>query len=568
MTDEERAAPSYESEELAEWRRSTLPGRRWFDDNAVTFGRHYTGSLACVPSRPTMFTGQYPDVHGVTQTDGLGKTADDSRMRWMRPGEVPTLGNWFRAAGWDTHYDGKWHISHADLFDDDGQPVATNSASGEVDPIAVQAYLDADPLAPFGFSGWVGPEPHGGLLGNAGIRRDDLIAARVCAWLEDRYARRASGDSGAMRPFLLVASFVNPHDIVLFPPWKARNDDHGLPLNPDLTPPPAVPPSPTDDDDLADRPTVQRGYRDNYTSMYAPGDAIPTIYRDHAEEYRAFYYALHAEVDEPIDRVRQAVTDHADGSGALLVRTSDHGELLGSHGGLHQKWFQLYDEAARVPFQIARVGTMATTGRAIEEMVSSHVDVVPTLLDAAGIDVEQTATALRDHFSEIHPFPGRSLMSVVDGESAPDSERMVYAMTRDHIIDGDTGLSAGGRAFGDASMRIVPLPAGPSNIEGVVGRLPGQDTLWKLVRTFDDPATWSRPFEAHEQSALPRTDAVDDEWELYDLTNDPAETTNLASDTAIEATLRRLQEALAVERSRAVPARKTAWPYVAVASPA
>ena len=80
------------------WRRS-LAGAAWFDDHAVSFDRHYTGSLACIPSRPTLFTGQYPDVHGVTQTDGLGKLADDTRMRWMRPHEVPTLGNWFRAAG-------------------------------------------------------------------------------------------------------------------------------------------------------------------------------------------------------------------------------------------------------------------------------------------------------------------------------------------------------------------------------------------------------------------------------------------------------------------------------------
>ena len=40
----------------------------------------------------------------------------------------------------------------------------------------------------------------------------------------------------------------------------------------------------------------------------------------------------------------------------MLVRTADHGDLLGAHGGLHQKWFNLYDEATRVPFVIARIG--------------------------------------------------------------------------------------------------------------------------------------------------------------------------------------------------------------------
>ncbi len=85
MTDEERAAPPYEPEALRQWRQSTLAGWRWFDEHGVRFTRHYTGSLACVPSRPTLFTGQYPDLHGgVTQTDGIGKRYDDSRLRWLR----------------------------------------------------------------------------------------------------------------------------------------------------------------------------------------------------------------------------------------------------------------------------------------------------------------------------------------------------------------------------------------------------------------------------------------------------------------------------------------------------
>ena len=90
MTDEERAVPPYESAEVLAWRHHTMVGRRWFDEHGVSFARHYTGSLACVPSRPTIFTGQYPDLHGVTQTDGIGKRFDDSRLRWLRAGEVPT----------------------------------------------------------------------------------------------------------------------------------------------------------------------------------------------------------------------------------------------------------------------------------------------------------------------------------------------------------------------------------------------------------------------------------------------------------------------------------------------
>ena len=56
-------------------------------------------------------------------------------MGWLDPDEVPTLGDWFRAGGYQTHYRGKWHVSHADLSipgsheglmasDDDGRPIA------------------------------------------------------------------------------------------------------------------------------------------------------------------------------------------------------------------------------------------------------------------------------------------------------------------------------------------------------------------------------------------------------------------------------------------------------------
>jgi arylsulfatase A-like enzyme len=270
MTDEERAIPPYESDNVLAWRRATLTGRAWFDDNAINFNRHYTGSLACVPSRPTIFTGHYPDVHGVTQTDGLGKMADDSRLRWLPEGEVPTLGNWFRTAGYDTHYDGKWHISHADLHDAQGDRVTANDDEGNVDAAAVEQYRVANPLDTFGFDGWVGPEPHGGQLADSGVRRDPLIAARVTAWLEDRYARRTAGEPDAQRPFLLVASFVNPHDIVLFPAWARR----GNPIEASPLDPPAVPEAPTANEDLSSKPAAQIAYRETYPSGYGPVPAV------------------------------------------------------------------------------------------------------------------------------------------------------------------------------------------------------------------------------------------------------------------------------------------------------
>ena len=208
MTDEERYPPPYETAEVAEFRRTQMPARERVRDGGLELHRHYAGSVACVPSRATLFTGQYPSLHGVAKTSGIAKRASDPAMGWLDPDEVPTMGDWFRAGGYQTHYRGKWHVSHADLeipgshesvmaSDDDGRPIAE----------AVEAYRKADRLNPFGFSGWIGREAHGASKSDCGTVRDGVFAEQVIELFDDLV--QASSDG----PWLAVASFVNPHDI-------------------------------------------------------------------------------------------------------------------------------------------------------------------------------------------------------------------------------------------------------------------------------------------------------------------------------------------------------------------
>ncbi|RER76486.1 sulfatase-like hydrolase/transferase, partial [Mycobacterium tuberculosis] len=422
---------------------------------------------------------------------------------------------------------------------------------------------------PYGFSGWVGPEPHGAGLANSGFRRDPLVADRVVAWLTERYARRRAGDTAAMRPFLLVASFVNPHDIVLFPAWVWRS-----PLKPSPLDPPHVPAAPTADEDLSTKPAAQVAYREAYYSGYGLTRMVSRNYARNAQRYRDLYYRLHAEVDGPIDRVRRAVTEGGS-EDAMLVRTSDHGDLLGAHGGLHQKWFNLYDEATRVPFVIARIGEKATQPRTVSAP-TSHVDLVPTLLSAAGVDVDVVAAALAESFSEVHPLPGRDLMPVVDGASA-DEGRAIYLMTRDNVLEGDTGASLLSRQLGrivnpPAPLRIKVPAHVAANFEGLVVRVDDTDAaggaghLWKLVRTFDDPATWTEPGVRHLATNgmggdAYRTDPLDDQWELYDLTADPIEAYNRWTDPQLHELRQHLRMLLKQQRAVSVPERNQPWPY-------
>ncbi len=193
---------------------------------------------------------------------------------------------------------------------------------------------------------------------------------------------------------------------------------------------------------------------------------------------------------------------------------------------------------------------------------------MPTLLAAASIDEADVAERLRTDFSEVHPLPGTDLMPVVDGADA-DAERTVYLMTRDNMPEGDTGASGMARQFdrGDNAPGILRINVAAhvaSNFEGVVSRVDG--TLFKLVRTFDDPSTWTEPGVrqlASDGVMGPkwRQDVLPDQWELYDLDGDGAEGTNLVDDPEFAGVLTSMRERLKAERHRSVPERNEPWPY-------
>ena len=63
-------SPSFGGEHLA--------GVERLRQNGVSFRHHYPMSAACAPSRTSLLTGQYPALHGVTQTDGIAKRADSN----------------------------------------------------------------------------------------------------------------------------------------------------------------------------------------------------------------------------------------------------------------------------------------------------------------------------------------------------------------------------------------------------------------------------------------------------------------------------------------------------------
>ena len=86
------------------------------------------------------------------------------------------------------------------------------------------------------------------------------------------------------------------------------------------------------------------------------------------------------------------------------------------------------------------------------------------------------------------------------------------------------------------------------------------------MRTFDDPATWTEPGVRHLATngiggEAYRTDPLDDQWELYDLTADPIEADNRWTDPDLH-DLRPAPADAAQAGAGVVGARaQQPWPY-------
>ena len=284
--------------------------------SGVSFMQSYSANPVCSPARAAVFTGRTSCETSVYK-NGIPIRSD-----------IPNLGQWFsQHTDYETFYAGKWHLPRTYTSDIPGFKVINTGIGG------------------FGYL-------------------CDTAMSRACeGFIENR---------SKSKPFLLVASFMQPHDIC---EWLRLNmNDPGKLRYPELAGELPELPANFQCDPSEPESTIQR----RLGNEPAKGNWS----REHWRYYRWSYYRHIEHLDAEIGRILAALEHRSLVKDTLIVLTSDHGEGMGHHQMVRKSSF--YDEAVRVPLLFSWPGHIYEN-EADHVNLASGMDIMPTLCDYAGI---------------------------------------------------------------------------------------------------------------------------------------------------------------------------------------
>jgi arylsulfatase A-like enzyme len=412
ITDQQSARPYWPER----WEEENLPAMRWLRENGMSFNRAITNSCTCSPARVTMLTGLYPAQHGVTEVlefDNIKRFVEDvtggpdattpptpqqvtqqvalnekERRQQGMSSNLQNLGKILKTAGYNVIFKGKWHLTKpANYVRSLGQKYWTED---DVRQLAER----------WGFDGWTMPDAGDNLkvenMGGGTVRNDQRFIdghGQAAKYGDSIPLEKREHDSAlhflktydSDKPFCLIVSLVNPHDVLAYPGTAAGATD-GMPLyqvagykDEDFMHLPIDRP-PTWNEDLSTKPQSQSQFR---VVSNQGGGTISADDEKGQLAYCRFYAYLCKHVDHQIMEVIEALKRSKHFDDTIIVRLSDHGDMAMSHGLQRQKMFNIYEETLNVPFIIANHHLYAG-GQKTDALVSL-IDLLPTLANLAGV---------------------------------------------------------------------------------------------------------------------------------------------------------------------------------------
>ena len=286
--------------------------------NGVRFTRAYCAQPLCTPSRSSIFSGKMP-----FETGFIGN-APEKDGQW--PDSLLMMGKIFKDGGYQTGYVGKWHLP-----------------------------VPAEKISQHGFD----------FIQNTKFQDyNDAATPSYCA----RFIKEHKDQL-----FLLVASFLNPHDIC---EW-ARGDALKMDVLAAAPPPHQCPQLPANWAIPANEPKIVRDQQASNVRTYPSVNWTGDQWR----QYRWAYNRLVEKVDQYIEMVLASLTKYGIEKNTIILFTADHGDGYAAHS-----WNQkqvLYEESARVPFTLSKLNSWQPE---IDELlVCNGTDIIPTICGLAGI---------------------------------------------------------------------------------------------------------------------------------------------------------------------------------------
>jgi arylsulfatase A-like enzyme len=479
----------------------SLPAHERLQRTGTTFRNHYCPAVMCTSSRSVLMTGLQ------TVDNRMFENCDVKYVKDLST-DIPTLGHMLRKAGYYTAYKGKWHLSSKTDIEGNDR-------------------LLTKEMERYGFSDY---NSIGDIVGHTlgGYEFDHLIAGSAITWLR-RHGRPLT-DAG--KPWCLIVSLVNPHDIMYFntdaPDQKVQDTGHLVfhaaraPANEFYTAnwDMPVPANLTQALDAPGRPRAHLEFQKMWDRVLGQVPLEEPRWR----RFNDFYINSLRSVDAQVNTILNELDALRLTDRSIFFYTSDHGELAGSHG-LRGKGPFAYEQGIHLPFYVVHPDVQ---GGAETLALSAHIDVAPTLLSLAGADVGQAS-----EFAG-RQLPGHDLSPVIGNPSNAG----IHAV-RDNVLFTYSGLVTNDGDLFDAIGKAKAAGKNPGLSLIKQGFKPNMKKRGTLRTVFDGRYKFTRYFSPLDHQMPKSLDEIYtwNDVELYDLQTDPEEMVNLGAEKSANAEL-------------------------------
>ncbi len=304
--------------------------------DGIMYTNAYTCQPVCGPARSAIFTGTFPHSNGmVANSLPLGAN-------------VKTIGQRLTDNSVHCAYVGKWHLDGGDYF---GFGICPEGFDDKY-WYDMKCYLDE-------------------LSDEDKVRSRKPMTSFDEDWTAEKtFAYRCTDkaisfiNNNSDEDFFLTLSYDEPHGpSVCPPPFNTMYDGVAMPFSENYS------------DDLSDKPLMQK--------LWAGEDLMKSAQElNKPTKDLSLFLGSNSFVDEQVGRLMKVIDEHC--PDAIVLFTSDHGDMLGSHK-LMSKNATMYTETARIPF-IIRGGEKDKK----LDYPTSHIDIAPTVLEYMGIPIPKT----------------------------------------------------------------------------------------------------------------------------------------------------------------------------------